>query len=640
MFVLFTTLRRLHWLVALTCGLGPACVIAQTAGELAGDLDAQIVAARDLMGTDITEARALTARVRAEATRLQRLDVRLMADEIDCRILSDSNPEAAEKVAAAGVAAARAVTPVATTNALLRLQACWAGVQIDLGKMKVDDPALTRIVAQAEAPALAPARAMAQLERGLHRSRHGDLLDGQADLLEACGTFTRLGLARDEELCLGHLANHYKRMGDFTEALRLLRQLEEAAQARGARVDHAIYVHGRALVHAAMEAWPDARDAFELAERLTSDLRDDAGRAYALEGVADALLHLGGAREALPRVERALQLLAPLNDPGGAINMKLLLVKVLRANGDAARAIDVLASVRDEIAASGTEYQQTEWFETDAEAQAHLGHWQRAYDSLAQWRKLVDRRHAQQLSANDARLRMQFNRERDAAELQAMQQLNAQAGELRNAQTAVAVLSIVLALGTLAFAVRKVRQSRRLQVLASTDELTGALNRRAVMAFAEQAHERAAQDRATLSLLLIDVDHFKRINDQHGHLVGDRVLRQLAQTLQAGLRAGDRLGRIGGEEFMVVLPNTAGEDATQIADRMRVQCGRLEVAAAEGGVARFSISAGVASTGGRNVPLAALIGEADAALYAAKSGGRNAVITFKPPAIQPALGAA
>jgi diguanylate cyclase (GGDEF)-like protein len=193
----------------------------------------------------------------------------------------------------------------------------------------------------------------------------------------------------------------------------------------------------------------------------------------------------------------------------------------------------------------------------------------------------------------------------------------------------VVALSIVLALAMLLFAVRKVRQSRRLQILATTDELTGALNRRAVMAFAEQALVRADADRAPLALLLIDVDHFKRINDRHGHPAGDRVLRELARALQGGLRGGDPLGRIArglrknDEELF------AADAAAQIAERMRAVCNGTEVDTA-GGPLRFSISVGIAHTRCHGISLSTLIGEADAALYCAKSGGRNAVSVFDP----------
>jgi hypothetical protein len=154
-------------LFAALCCVGSSLA---AAAQPTPSIDARLAEVRDQMGSDTAQARALLERRRADAIEAQRLDARLAADELECRILSDSDAEAAEKVAAAGVAAAGrtgATTP-AIINALLRLRACWAGVQMDLGKMAYEDPTLTRIIEQASAdPSLAAARAMAQLERGL-----------------------------------------------------------------------------------------------------------------------------------------------------------------------------------------------------------------------------------------------------------------------------------------------------------------------------------------------------------------------------------------------------------------------------------------------------------------------------------------
>jgi tetratricopeptide (TPR) repeat protein len=213
-------------------------------------------------------------------------------------------------------------------------------------------------------------------------------------------------------------------MGDTEEALRLLRQLEETARARGARTDRAIYVYGIAQVHAAAEAWPDALQAFELAEQLRAELHDESGVAYAQQGSAAALLRLKRPGEALPRLERSLTQLATLNDPNQVLTGKIQVAETLTALADYIPAAGVLAALKEPIAASGTEYQQADWFAIDASVQSHLGHWQRAYESLAAWRDLAQKHNAQRMSLNAARLRMQFNRERDATELRAMQRLN------------------------------------------------------------------------------------------------------------------------------------------------------------------------------------------------------------------------
>ena len=137
--------------------------------------------------------------------------------------------------------------------------------------------------------------------------------------------------------------------------------------------------------------------------------------------------------------------------------------------------------------------------------------------------------------------------------------------------------------------------------------------------------DRLGRYQSAFSVLMIDVDHFKRINDQHGHPAGDGVLREMAQVLRETLRAVDALGRYGGEEFVAILPHTTAEEARQTAERIRqhVQLHRFHAGDRE---VRISISVGVATAPGPGLDgPEALLREADKALYRAKEAGRNRV---------------
>jgi diguanylate cyclase (GGDEF)-like protein len=157
--------------------------------------------------------------------------------------------------------------------------------------------------------------------------------------------------------------------------------------------------------------------------------------------------------------------------------------------------------------------------------------------------------------------------------------------------------------------------------LSRTDALTGLANRRRF----EDTYARACADaRRTgepLSLLMVDADHFKRINDNHGHAVGDEVLRGLAICLQAGVtRPGDLVCRIGGEEFVLLLPKTDAAGALRIADEVHARVSRLSVGTAGIAAGAVTVSIGTASGTSGTEDLYAL---ADAALYEAKAAGRN-----------------
>src|SRR6202008_3547847 len=143
--------------------------------------------------------------------------------------------------------------------------------------------------------------------------------------------------------------------------------------------------------------------------------------------------------------------------------------------------------------------------------------------------------------------------------------------------------------------------------------------------------ERVGRYQEAFSVLMIDVDHFKRINDAHGHPAGDAVLREMAQLLRETLRRVDSLGRYGGEEFVAVLPHTSPDEARQTAERIRHQVQQRRFHAGESEV-RISVSVGMATCPAPGIDSpAALLRAADKALYRAKEAGRNRVASCPAP---------
>lgn len=171
----------------------------------------------------------------------------------------------------------------------------------------------------------------------------------------------------------------------------------------------------------------------------------------------------------------------------------------------------------------------------------------------------------------------------------------------------------------------KMLQSR-LEVLASTDGLTGLPNRQAIMTKASKEFSRARRYNRPLSLVMIDIDHFKSINDQHGHAVGDQVLNSVGTTCQSALRGSDVLGRIGGEEFVLLLPDTPQGNAQHVAERMRKYLAETPIDINDKTL-WITASFGVATLQENDTSLERMLERADEAMYAAKHGGRNQVQT-------------
>jgi diguanylate cyclase (GGDEF)-like protein len=171
--------------------------------------------------------------------------------------------------------------------------------------------------------------------------------------------------------------------------------------------------------------------------------------------------------------------------------------------------------------------------------------------------------------------------------------------------------------------------SKDMRVLALTDSLTGVLNLRGFDEAAARAIATARRTGTPLCAIACDLDHFKSINDRFGHSVGDEALRRFASHLRARLREEDIIGRIGGEEFMLLLPRTSLQDAAETAERLRAELPMLPGGTGTGGTGTSEIllqaSFGVATLGDAGDDIVRLKHRADAALYTAKRGGRNRV---------------
>jgi len=171
----------------------------------------------------------------------------------------------------------------------------------------------------------------------------------------------------------------------------------------------------------------------------------------------------------------------------------------------------------------------------------------------------------------------------------------------------------------------------RMRHMAEVDGLTGLWNRRHFMAAAADEIVYARANGLPLTVLMIDIDHFKRINDTHGHSGGDKALKLLAATLNDYTRQADCVGRLGGEEFAVLLPGAGRAVAHGIAERFREQVARLAVLDGRGASFGFTVSVGLGELSPEDERVEDLLARADAALYEAKRGGRNRVIDANPP---------
>lgn len=247
----------------------------------------------------------------------------------------------------------------------------------------------------------------------------------------------------------------------------------------------------------------------------------------------------------------------------------------------------------------------------------------------------------QQISQADAevshreRLALGFMIENDLAKAysELSDLVHSEAGEQRIimerlGQTVAVLVFVILLLvaGLLVALLRLKREHQRVMRLSQVDELTGLGNRRYLLNFTDSLCQQSQRNERPLSLALLDIDHFKQVNDTFGHPVGDRILQVFARTLQGEIRGADVLARMGGEEFCVLMPDTDADGARELAERVRAAVASLTHQEL-GSATSITVSLGVATGCQSGLDFKHLYARADQALYQAKSKGRNRVET-------------
>lgn len=197
--------------------------------------------------------------------------------------------------------------------------------------------------------------------------------------------------------------------------------------------------------------------------------------------------------------------------------------------------------------------------------------------------------------------------------------------EARPNSNSFRILSIALILGVSWLALLTRQRGLALKALATTDYLTSACNRREFVKRAELEMQRSVRHGSALSVLMLDIDHFKRINDSQGHAGGDTVLVGLTKLIHGKLRGSDLLARIGGEEFAILLPDTTLDGASTLAERIRQAVQEQQVPLKDGTLS-YTVSIGVTQRRNEENQFEKVLAAADAALYQAKNGGRNRVV--------------
>jgi diguanylate cyclase (GGDEF)-like protein len=468
--------------------------------------------------------------------------------------------------------------------------------------------------------------------RGELRYYRGDMGGALSDLTESHELYKRLGSEARQRNTLNDIANLYadRRVGEYDKAIEYYRQLLAANQAAGnqAGISTAYFNLGTTLdtKGESAAALPYFRRSLEI-ERTRGDSTEIAAVERAM---GSALNRAGRPAEALRWLDASLAYSIRTSDLDGASRTRLSRAIALRALGRPREALAELGPARVHFDSTNNSRFLEKVHDERALVLAATGDWRGAYEARGTQMRMQAALAEQLKQEHTSRLRVQFDTERKEAENRALLRENDLRGQalaagarVRRLQTVVIALSAAIMLVLAVLIARHVASARLLRTMALTDELTRLPNRRHLFAVAHARLGEAGRRNEPVSVLALDVDHFKRINDTLGHDVGDVVLRRVAQACRGVLRHDDHIGRTGGEEFVAVLPRADAAHAVEVAERLRTSVEALDWSDVDPAL-RVTVSVGVAQRAAAD-DFAALAKRADESLYHAKHAGRNRV---------------
>jgi diguanylate cyclase (GGDEF)-like protein len=415
---------------------------------------------------------------------------------------------------------------------------------------------------------------------------------------------------------------------DWSQALALNQESIDWSVAQGREHDLADFRFKSGWIMVKQGRYTQALDEFRLARALRKRFDDVVNDAYIDLMTCEALLMLhrfGPARRSCRSAARVFA----AHDDASRGQAQLMLARIALGQDRPREALEELNTLLRGGDAQSASVNLAKLYLYRAHALAALGVWGPAYADLDRYVGLSARWSLTEGARQAAILRARFEADRQAdrnRELQAALGFARDKEREQQRRTMILLLSggiFILLLGYIALADR--RNRRRLLLIASSDSLTGLLSRKWTADLSTAILEQALRQHNPVSVTLIDLDHFKGVNDTHGHAAGDEVLRQFADAARKVIRKGDVLGRWGGEEFLLVMPDTPAAAACEVVERLRAAATDIRLPFSDD--LRISFSAGVTDhTTGHT--LDELVARADLALYRAKACGRNATCVY------------
>lgn len=623
-----TPLRLRPLAIVLSMPLLLAALAGRAAAESASPAAALVARSIDAMRSDPEASRRLAEDALQALRSRPDADLAVRAHLQLCDYYAERDSAQAE----AQASAASAALPQAQRRALAAgLYNCQGELAENAGDYAKAQARFEQAVSAAQAAHDDEMLADSLYQRGYLRGVRGDYASGLADLRQAHHLYEHAALPQRAVTTLIGIAILYHRLGDNEQARHYYEQSLALQRVDGSKREVAVTEHNLGRVYESLRQWDAAQQAFEATLQLSREIDYPRGEAYALRGLASVHNAKGDAQGALNLLQLAELLQRRL--PDERLRAQILLqrgvaLRALKRPDDAAAALGEALSVFQRV----DSLQETvDTQRTLALTHADAGDWQAAYREQRAYGDNLERGLRTQLDQRFAALKVEFDtnaKERENAyllrEQAATNRTLEQTRRANRLQAAVIALGGALLLLLAVLLVHHRRTARQMRALALTDELTGLPNRREVLSrLRALLGERNARPCA---VLVIDLDHFKSVNDEFGHPAGDEVLKAVAQVLRAAVGDAGHVGRLGGEEFIALLPHSDEAQALDVGERIRQQVQGMDTSPWLHAGWRMTASLGLAVSRPGEDDLRSLLHRADQALYRAKASGRNQVL--------------
>lgn len=475
-------------------------------------------------------------------------------------------------------------------------------------------------------------------DRGWLHYRAGNTEQALDDMVQAYNLLRQHASREEATVAAGRLSMAYYSVRDYAQALTLVDESIAFFRAGRAQVRLATGLDRRAAILRSAGRYDEALAAGNEALLIHTAIRDRVGIGLSqmrLCSIEIAREQLTAARSWCDRAERTLSGTSGMDD-NDYRSLAALRGRLLIADGNPRAAILQLDRA---ISPGGAQPADdiSELHELRARAHAETGNYAAAFADQSEYLRRVREQAALDLIRETAQLRVQFQMDEEKQKVALLEKDNLLAEErLLNQARATRLVTIAALTGAgvavaLGYALWSNRRHRaQLLALAERDELTGLPNRRAIVRRAASALAQSRKSGQPLTIGLVDLDHFKNVNDRFGHAIGDELLQRFAGVAEPRMRAGGaQMGRFGGEEFLLVFENATTDQARALAESLCQATRDCEVKCGDDGVA-VTLSIGLAACEAGDVSFDKVVRRADSALYSAKSLGRNRVEIYEP----------